>query len=118
MPDIDSSNLCSLTATFLTAGGTFLSGVLVRFSPDLGAGKVSSVGFIGEDVTGTSDATGQISLPVIRGLTGLLSVSGTDIVRRVTIPDQASIDLFELASTGDDLLEVQELELIELPRRS
>ena len=118
MPDIDPSQLCELTATFIDAGGNFLQGVRVRFSPDLETGRITGVGFIGEDVTDGSDESGAFSMSVVRGLTGLLTVSGTTLVRRVTIPDQATIDVFELLSTGTDLLEVQELELIELPRRS
>jgi hypothetical protein len=118
MPDVDSGNLCTVTGTFLTAGGSFLEGTYVRFSPDIEASRVTGLGFVGEDVTATSNSSGEISLTLIRGLTGLLAISGTDLVRRVTIPDQATIDLFALSSTGADLLEVQELELVELPRRS
>ena len=118
MPDIDASNLCTLTGTFITADGLFLPGVYVRFSPDLETSKVTSLGFIGGEATATSDASGEVSLSLVRGLTGLLSISGSDLVRRVTIPDQATIDIFDLAAQGRDLLEVQELELLELPRRS
>ena len=118
MPDVDVSNLCTVTGTFLDAGGSFLPGVYVRFSPDLETSRVTSLGFIGKEVTATSNSSGQISMTLVRGLTGLLSITGSDLVRRVTIPDQATVDLFALASTGRDLLEVQELELIDLPRRS
>lgn len=118
MPDVDASNLCTVTGTFLTADGSFLAGVYVRFSPDLEESKITSLGFIGQDATASSSATGQISMTLVRGLTGLLSIAGSDLVRRVTIPDQSTIDVFDLASQGDDLLEVQELELVELPRRS
>jgi len=118
MPDIDASNLCTVTGTFLTADGSFLPGVYVRFSPDLETSRITSLGFIGKDATATSNSSGQISLTLVRGLTGMLSITGSDLVRRVTIPDQATIDIFALASEGDDLLEVQELELVELPRRS
>jgi len=118
MPDVDASNLCTVTGTFLTADGSYLQGVYVRFSPDIETSRVNALGFIGKDATATSNASGQISLSLIRGLTGLLSITGSDLVRRVTIPDQATIDVFDLASQGVDLLEVQELELVELPRRS
>jgi hypothetical protein len=118
MADVDPAQLCELTATFIDAGGTYLNGVRVRFSPALSTGQISGVGFVGEDVTAASEEDGSFSMLVVRGLTGLLTVSGTDLVRRVIIPDQETIDVFELLSTGTDLLEVQELELVELPRRS
>jgi hypothetical protein len=118
MPDVAAGNLCTVTGTFLTADGSYLPGIYVRFSPDLETARVTALGFIGKEATATSNASGQLSLTLIRGLTGLLSITGSDLVRRVTIPDQAAIDIFDLASTGADLLEVQELELVELPRRS
>lgn len=115
---VAAENLCTLTGTFIDAAGNFLSGVKVRFSPDLETSRKTGVGFVAEDLTATSDSSGQVSFSAVRGITGLLTISGTDLVRRVTIPDQTTVDIFDLASTGGDLLEVQELELIELPRRS
>lgn len=117
-PDVGADNTCTLTGTFIDAAGDFLPGRHVRFSPDLAASQNSGVGFVADDVTTTSDANGEISFTVVRGLVGLLAISGTSLVRRVTIPDQATIDIFELAATADDLLEIQEIELVELPRRS
>lgn len=118
MADIGTENVCTVSGTFIDAAGNYLSGVKVRFSPDIETARVTGVGFVGEDVTATSSALGVASFTAVRGLTGLLAISGSDLVRRVTIPDQASVDLFELVSTGADLLEVQELELVELPRRT
>jgi hypothetical protein len=73
---------------------------------------------VADDITAASNNNGEVSFSVVRGLVGLLAISGTDLVRRVTIPNQGTVDIFELSSTGLDLLEVQELTLIELPRRS
>jgi|SaaInlStandDraft_4_1057021.scaffolds.fasta_scaffold50116_2 hypothetical protein len=117
-PDVGVDNTCTLTGTFVDSAGNFLPGHHVRFSPDLATSQVTGVGFVADDVTATSDANGEISFTAVRGLTGLLAVSGSSLVRRVTIPDQATIDIFELAATADDLLEIQEIELVELPRRS
>ena len=117
-PDVGTANTCLITGTFIDAAGDFLSGVRVRFSPDLAASRLSGVGFVAADLTATSGANGQVSFAAVRGIVGLLTISGTDLVRRVTIPSQTSVDLFDLASTGPDLLEVQELELLDLPRRS
>ena len=117
-PDIGSANTCVVTGTFLTAGGDYREGVYVRFSPNHESARLTGHGFAAADVTAVSGANGIVSFSVVRGLTGLLSISGTSLVRNVTIPDAASANLFELAAQGDDLLEVQELELTALPRRS
>jgi hypothetical protein len=117
-PDVGTANTCLITGTFIDAAGDFLSGIRVRFSPDLAASRLIGVGFVAADLTATSTANGQISFSAVRGIVGLLTISGTDLVRRVTIPSQTAVDLFDLASTGPDLLEVQELELLDLPRRS
>ena len=117
-PDIGSANTCVVSGTFLDAGGNYLEGVYVRFTPDLESARLTGSGFIAQDITATSGANGIVTITMVRGITGLLSISGTDLVRRVTIPDSASANLFDLASTGPDLLEVQELELLDLPRRS
>jgi hypothetical protein len=111
-PDVGSSNTCTLTGTFIDAAGDYKQGVYVRFTPNTENARLTGVGFVAGDVTAVSDASGEVSI------TGLLAISGTSLVRNVTIPDQSTIDIFELAAQGDDLLEVQELELTALPRRS
>jgi hypothetical protein len=117
-PDVGSANTCVVSGTFLTAGGDYLEGVYVRFSPNHAAARNTAVGFVAQAVTTVSGANGIATLSIVRGIEGLLSISGTSLVRRVTIPDAASANLFELAAQGDDLLEVQELELTALPRRT
>jgi hypothetical protein len=117
-PDVGSSNTCLITGRFINAAGDYLKGVYVRFTPSLEAARKQGVGFIAADVDAVSNQSGLVSFNVVRGIQGLLAISGTSLVRTVTIPNQASIDLFELAATGADLLEVQELELVPLPRRS
>lgn len=118
VPDVGAGYTCILTGTFISAAGNFLPGVYVRFSPDTETSRVTGVGFATEDVTAASDANGIVKFTAVRGVTGLLAISGTSLVRRVTIPDAAAADIFELAATADDLLQVQELELTSLPRRS
>jgi hypothetical protein len=117
-PDVGSSNTCLITATFIDAAGDYLSGVKVRFSPNIESARKLGIGFVAADVTAVSNSSGSVSFNVVRGIEGLLAVSGTALVRTVTIPNQTTVDLFELLSAAPDLLEVQELELVPLPRRS
>ena len=109
---------CDLTATFIDAGGGPLQGVYVRFSVGTTAEALTSSGFVAGDATAISADDGALSLAVIQGAVGLISVSHIGIVRRVTIPEVSTKDIFELLAEGEDLLEVQDLDLIDLPRRS
>lgn len=117
-PDVGTDNTCLVTGRFIDASGNYLKGVYVRFSPSIESARKLGIGFVAEDVTAVSNVSGQVSFNVVRGIQGLLAISGTALVRNVTIPDAATVDLFELSATGADLLEVQELELVPLPRRS
>lgn len=117
-PDVGTANTCLITGRFIDASGDYLKGVYVRFSPNIESARKMGIGFVAEDVTAVSNISGLVSFNVVRGIEGLLAISGTALVRNVTIPNTASVDLFELAATGADLLEVQELELVPLPRRS
>lgn len=117
-PDIGTSHTCLVTGRFIDASGDYRRGVYVRFSPDVDSARKLGVGFVAADVDAVSDTSGRVSFNVVRGIRGLLSVAGTSLVRHVTIPDTETVDLFALAATGSDLLSVQELELVPLPRRS
>jgi hypothetical protein len=117
-PDIGFENTCKLTATFIDAGGNYLSGVYVKFTPSTTGTSATASGFVANDVVALSGTDGVVGLYAVRGAIGLLSMSHTGVVRRVTIPDTETKDLFELAAEGDDLLEVQSVKLLEIPRRS
>lgn len=117
-PDIGTANTCNITGRFIDAGGNYKKGVLIRFSPITAQQAHTAYGYIAGDVTAESDATGQISMSITRNTFGLLTITGIGIVRRVTIPNQATIDIFALASQGDDALEVQTPTFVTLPRRS
>ena len=117
-PDVGTENTCNVTGRFIDAGGNYKKGVLVRFSPITVQAAHSSRGYIAGDINAESDATGQISMSILRDTFGLLTITGIGIVRRVTIPDQATIDIFDLAAQGDDALEVQTPTFVTLPRRS
>ena len=116
VPDIGTQNTCELTAKFITAGGDFKEGVYVRFSPENTANLSS--GFVVEEVTAESDSEGNLSMHVVKGVKGLLTITGSGIVRRVTIPQDDAKDIFELVAESEDLLEVKSVELLEFPKRS
>jgi len=118
MAGLDASKLCILTATFFDAGGNYREGVYVRFSPDVTSDEKLEDGWVAADITAVSDAAGQISMSVVQGAKGTLSVSGIGLVRIVEIPATTTYPLFSLVSGTDDLLEIQNPRYIDLPRRS
>lgn len=110
--------VCTVTATFLDASGNGVEGVHVRITPIVLSEQFLSAGVVARDIDGQSDEDGAFSVQVLRGLTCRVAVSGLGLVREVTIPDDATVDLFDLVSDAPDLLEVQETEFVELPRLS
>ena len=116
--DIGNSNVCKVTGTFIDAGGDYKKGVLVRFSPITVQAEHTSYGYIAGDINAESNADGAVTFNAVRGVFGLLTITGIGLVRRVTIPNESAIDIFELAAQGDDALEVQTPTFVTLPRRS
>jgi len=116
--DIGNDKVCTITGTFIDAGGDFVKGVLVRFSPITVQEKHTTYGYMAKDINAESNADGLVAMNVVRGAFGMLTITGIGIVRRVTIPDQSTIDIFELTSQGNDALEVQTPTFVTLPRRS
>ena len=53
---------------------------------------------------------------LLRGMVGTITVTGIGLVREVTIPDADTVDLFDLVSDTQDLLEVQDIDFVTLPR--
>lgn len=117
-PDVGTENTCNITGRFIDAGGNYKKGILVKFSPITAQSAHTEHGYIAGDISAESDATGQISMSVLRNTFGLITITHIGIVRRVTIPNQATIDIFALAAQGNDPLEVQTPMYTTLPRRS
>jgi hypothetical protein len=117
-PDVPLDNICMVSGRFLDAGGRYKRGVYVRFSPDTVSSENTPVGWVAADATAVSGSDGMVSLPLLRNVTGILSISGIGMVRRVTVPDTEAVDIFALLSTADDLLVVQQALPTELIRSS
>ena len=117
-PDVALTSVCRITGTFIDAGGNYRKGVQVRFSPSYDPHANTNNGFIVDDITSETDADGVLDMFIMRGIEGLLTITGVGLSRRVKIPDQSTIDIFELASLGLDSFEVQTPQYYEAPRRS
>lgn len=117
-PDLGTSSMCKVTGTFYDAGGNFMKGVYVRFTPSRLDEAMLTSGVIAQEVTEVSDENGEVSFYLVQGMTGMLSISGIGLVREVKVPEVGTTDIMDLAAQGDDLLEVQRPSFTKLPRRS
>lgn len=117
-PDVDLSHVCRVTGTFLDSGGNYRKGIQVRFSPSYDPHANTSQGYVVDDITSVTDATGSLDMFIMRGIEGLLTITGVGLSRRVKIPNQSTIDIFKLAGLGRDSFEVQVPTYYEAPRRS
>lgn len=118
IPDIGEDHVCLVSAQFYSAEGNGMQGVYVRFTPDRSTEIFLDDGIIAAETAASSDETGALSLYLVRGVTGILAVTGVGVTRRITVPDVDEIDLKDLVDLGDDLLEVQTPVFYPLPRRS
>jgi len=122
-PPPDTNVVCNITHTFIDAAGRPVSGITVEFCPEaLSTSNQMTQGLVVSCVSDTSGDDGAVSFYVLHGLCGVLTITGTGLVRRqVCIPDSgASCDLFDLVSAAPDPFEMQDIVpvLISLPRRS
>ncbi|NBS68762.1 hypothetical protein EBT31_07575 [bacterium] len=113
---VGSDGLCTLTVQVADAGGHPIRGVLARFTPDTPMSLATDALLISGNVQAESSVDGTLSLSLMRGAVGMLSISHIGLVRQVTVPDQAECTLQELISSGTDYLSVQEGPWIDLPK--
>lgn len=118
VPAIGANKTCTVTGRFFDASGEALVGVYVRFTPDRETDAFLSSGIVALDVTTSSDREGNLSLRLVRGMTGTISIAGLGITRRVTVPNVGTIPIQSLVELGDDPLEVQRPKFKSLQRRS
>jgi len=117
-PALASSKICKVTGTFYDAGGNAMEGVYVRFTPTRDTEAFLTSGVIAAEVSASSDASGRLTLNLVRGVTGILAITGVGITKRVKVPNVGALDIKALVDNGEDLLEVQRPQFYKLPRRS
>lgn len=123
---LDDTSLCKITHRFFDAGGRPMKGVYVRFRPHLlpDPDNVPLPGSIAREITAVSNENGELLLEdgsyfkLVRGAQGLIAITGVGLVRNISVPDVASIDLLALPGMADDLLEPINTSFSKLIRRS
>jgi hypothetical protein len=118
VPDLGEAGTCRVFGQFYDATGNGAQGIYVRFTPDRDSTSFLASGIVAVEVTAVSDEDGALELYLVRGVTGILAITGVGVVRRVTVPTTGQINIKDLADSGDDPLEVQTPVFHKLPRRS
>ena len=104
LPTSTDANFCTCTGTFIDGSNNAIQNLRVFFirrmnPPDpqvLGAGDTAK-GVLGEKVEMVSDATGQISVDLIRnGEYDVIIADQMDVLGRIVIPDAASANLIHV----------------------
>ena len=117
-PGVGYASTCKVTGTFLDARGDYQVGVHVRFTPNFGPNSVVPLGVVSRESTAQTNSEGLLEMYLLPGQTGTIAISGMGLVRQVTIPNEAEVDIFDLISDTDDPLAVQVANTNPLIRRS
>lgn len=114
---VDTSRVSLATARFVSMDGRPMrQNVLIA---PVGTPIVADGVTIGTDRTSvyTSDADGQLQIPLVKGLRVRVGIEGTPFVREFVVPDQPSFDLLQVMSAAPDVFTVQTVPPL-LTRRS
>ena len=117
-PSVGYGNTCKVTGTFLSARGDYQVGVHVRFTPNFGPNSIVALGIISRESTVQTDTQGQLEMYLLKGQSGTIAISNLGLVREVTIPNAAEVDIFDLVADAPDPLAVQVADTQPLIRRS
>jgi len=88
----------------------------VTFDPTFAVGDV---GALGTDLELETDETGYAETALIHGLQLEVSIVGTGITRRITVPSSGTeLDLLAAVAAADDMFQIQEISIPSAVRRS
>lgn len=116
------SKLCWGYVKVVDTGGTAYSDVELLVVNVASADGVAVTGvdhnILGPRITATTDDAGEAGVWLLRGSIVDISIEGTGLVRRVTIPDAATVNLLDSSIADDDIFSVQTFDIPEAIRRS
>ena len=103
-----SPNLCRIYADFIDQGGSAVEGFIVSvanlFDPTSSAG----LSVVDSHDTHSSNSEGHVEFDVVIGATVKISLVTTGLTRDITVPDQATANLFDLLGNATDPFQVVE----------
>lgn len=118
---VNSTSLVTGRVTLVGIDGRPLPGVLVRIFSKQTPKVVDGMLVAGTTLDGLTDDSGSLEFNLVRGLEVTVTVDGTEIVRDVTVPIDATIGVFNLFDPNlgpNDYWTVAVPQLVYAPRRS
>lgn len=95
--------LCTITETFLNSEGDPVPGVVVKFTTPVPQATEAGELLVEHTVSVTSDASGNISVDLLQGVTVLVTCRRLGLEDSpIFVPDLADADLGSLLNSGDD----------------
>lgn len=116
-----SADLITATVDMVEVNGEPMADVVVlvsnAYDPD--SLIVSSYGILGKSVTFTTDASGHGEIDLVKGAVVDVTISGTGITRKITVPTSGTtFDLLSAVATADDIFQIQTPDIPNAIRRS
>lgn len=119
---LDQDETCLVYARLRTLSGAPLANRLIVFANLWGSVRNSGVGGLsmiaGHSADMTTNTEGYAELRLPRSLDLEVSITGTGITRRVTIPDAPAANLLDLVGVADDQFDVARITPVDAPRFS
>lgn len=118
---VSDENLACGVVDLVGLDGKPLRNVEVRLHSSFDGTIVDDRLVAGQDVVKLTDDTGHVEFILVRGQKVTVAISGTDIVREITVPTDSSVKIFKLLDpsiAGDDVFKVQVPDIVFAERRS
>lgn len=116
-----SASLITATVDLLGLNGEPNAEVLITVSNAYGPGAlvVSSYGVLAQSIDFYTDASGHGEIDLVMGTVVDVTISGTGLTRRITVPSAGStFDLLDAVASADDILQIQTPDIPNAIRRS
>mgnify|MGYP006928358148 CR=1 FL=1 len=114
------SELCRVFLRWIKGDGQPAVGRIITFDSTLSTirhlGRGGATFLSGDRVAMTTDASGQAEIFLLRGATFEVSMTGTGITRRVTIPEAVTANLLDLVGEAADQFSIARITPVDSPR--
>lgn len=116
---VGSAHLVKGSATLANIDGSPLSNTAVAFQNVYSSTgfQVGNVGVVGSSIVKLTDNYGYVEAMLVSGSIVDVSIAGTAVSRRITVPD-SDFNLMDSISSADDLFQIHTSSIASAPRRS
>lgn len=119
-PRAPRSELCQVFVRWIKGDGQPAIGRIITFDSTLGTTRHLGMGgatfLAGDRVAMTTDRRGEAEIFLLRGATFEVTMTGTGITRRVTIPQAVTSNLLDLIGEAADQFSIARITPVDAPR--